>query len=246
LYTDDRLTLWVEIYVFLLASGEVVAVFDNVTQRKKAEDEIKQTQADLKVELDKTNMALYGFIDAIAKTIEMRDPYTSGHQKKVSKLSVAIATEMGLSTQKVECIWLAARIHDIGKIYVPAEILSRSGILTDLEYLMVKTHAQRGYEVLQSIDFPWPIATIVWQHHERLDGSGYPNGLKGEEILLEARIIAVADTVEAMTSHRPYRAALGINEALKEITQNRGKLFDPNVVDACLRRFSEKMFTFSD
>jgi PAS domain S-box-containing protein/putative nucleotidyltransferase with HDIG domain len=246
LYTDLRLTLWVENYVFLLASGEVVAVFDNVTQRKKAEDEIKRTQADLKIGLDRTNMALYGCIDATAKMVEMRDPYTAGHQQKVAKLSVAIAIEMGLSIKQVEHIWLAARIHDIGKIYVPAEILSRSGILTDLEYSILKTHVQRGYEVLKTIDFPWPIATIVWQHHERLDGSGYPNGLKGEDILIEARIIAVSDTVEAMTSHRPYRAALGINEALKEITQNRGRLFDQNVVDACLKRFSEKMFTFSD
>jgi PAS domain S-box-containing protein len=234
LYTDDRLTIWVENDVFLLASGEVVAVFDNVTQRKKAEDEIKKTQVDLKVGLDRTNKALYDCIDATAKMVEMRDPYTAGHQQKVAKLSVATAIEMGMSVTQVECIWLAARV------------LSRTGALTDLEYSMVKTHVQRGYEVLKTIDFPWPIATIVWQHHERLDGSGYPNGLRGEDILLEARIIAVADTVEAMTSHRPYRAALGINEALKEITQNSGKLFDQNVVNACLRRFSEKMFTFSD
>jgi PAS domain S-box-containing protein/putative nucleotidyltransferase with HDIG domain len=246
LYSDDRLTFWAENYVFLLASGEVVAVFDNLTERKKAEDEIKQSQADLIIELDRTNKALYDCIDATAKMVEIRDPYTAGHQQKVAKLSAAIAVEMGLSVKQVECIWLAARVHDIGKINVPAEILNRTGVLTDLEYSMVKTHVQRGYEVLKTIDFPWPIATIVWQHHERLDGSGYPNGLKGEDILLEARIIAVSDTVEAMTSHRPYRPALGINEALKEITQNRGKLFDPNVVDACLRRFSEKIFTFSD
>jgi PAS domain S-box-containing protein/putative nucleotidyltransferase with HDIG domain len=246
LYSDGRLTLWAENYVFMLATGELVAVFDDVTQRKKTESEKMQVEADLKASLDRTNKALYGYIDATAKMVEMRDPYTAGHQQKVAKLSAAIAVEMGLSHQQVECIWLAARVHDIGKIYVPAEILARTGILTDLEFSMIKTHVQRGYDILKTIDFPWPIANIVWQHHERSDGSGYPNSLKGEDILLEARIIAVSDTVEAMTSHRPYRAALGINEALKEITQSSGKLFDHNVVNACLRRFSEKNFTFSD
>lgn len=184
-------------------------------------------------------------IKAIAATVEMRDAYTAGHQRRVGQLAVAIARELGLPEGTIRGIELAASIHDLGKIGVPAEILSKPTKLTDLELMLVKNHAQAGYDILKDIKFPWPIATMVWQHHERLDGSGYPQGLKGEQILLESRIMGVADVVEAMASHRPYRAALGIDMALKEIERGRDSAYDAAVVDACVRIFSEKRFVFS-
>jgi len=184
-------------------------------------------------------------IKAIAATVEMRDAYTAGHQRRVGQLAVAIASELGLPEGTIRGIELAASIHDLGKIGVPAEILSKPTKLTDLELMLVKNHAQAGYDILKDIKFPWPIATMVWQHHERLDGSGYPQGLKGEQILLESRIMGVADVVEAMASHRPYRAALGIDIALKEIERGRDSAYDAAVVDACVRLFAEKRFAFS-
>ncbi|HEY5581208.1 MAG TPA: HD domain-containing phosphohydrolase [Rhodoferax sp.] len=184
-------------------------------------------------------------IKAIANTVEMRDPYTAGHQRRVGQLAVAIARELGLPEETIRGIELAASIHDLGKISVPAEILSKPGKLTAIELMLLKTHAQAGFDILKAIKFPWPIASMVLQHHERLDGSGYPQGLKGEQILLESRIMAVADVVEAMASHRPYRAALGIDAALQEIEQGRGTAFDTAVVDACIRLFAEKRFAFS-
>ena len=184
-------------------------------------------------------------IKAIAATVEMRDAYTAGHQRRVGQLAVAIASELGLPEGTIRGIELAASIHDLGKIGVPAEILSKPTKLTDLELMLVKNHAQAGYDILKDIKFPWPIATMVWQHHERLDGSGYPQGLKGEQILLESRIMGVADVVEAMASHRPYRAALGIDMALKEIEHGRDSAYDAAVVDACVRIFAEKRFAFS-
>jgi HD-GYP domain-containing protein (c-di-GMP phosphodiesterase class II) len=181
-------------------------------------------------------------LKAIADTVLARDPYTAGHQTRVGQLAVAIAREMGLPEETIHGIALAASIHDLGKISVPAEILSKPGKLTDIEFELVKQHVQRGYDILKDIKFPWPIATMVWQHHERLDGSGYPQGLKGDEILLESRILAVADVVEAMSSHRPYRPALGIEMALKEIEHGRGSAYDADVVDACLKLFRERRF----
>ncbi len=177
-------------------------------------------------------------------TIEMRDPYTAGHQRRVSKLSCAIAQDMGLPQEQIEGIRMAGDIHDLGKIYVPAEILSKPGQLTDIEFSIIRTHSQVGYDILKSIEFPWPLAQIIYQHHERLDGSGYPNNLKNGEILLEARIISVADVAEAMSSHRPYRPSHGMEKALKEIAQHRGRLYDAAVVDCCLRLFREKGFSF--
>jgi putative nucleotidyltransferase with HDIG domain len=177
-------------------------------------------------------------------TVEMRDPYTAGHQRRVSKLACAIAREIGLPGAQIEGIRMAGEIHDIGKIYVPAEILSKPGKLTDIEFTIIKTHAQVGYDILKNIEFPWPIADIVVQHHERLNGSGYPAGLKGGAILPEANIIIVADVVEAMSSHRPYRPAHGIDTALAEIVQNKGVLYDAAVVDHCVRLFKEKRFSF--
>ncbi|MGQ9800411.1 MAG: HD domain-containing phosphohydrolase [Candidatus Saccharicenans sp.] len=216
-------------------TGQVI-VFRDITARKKAEQELKESW-------NRLHRALEGTIQAIATTIEMRDPYTAGHQRRVARLAEAIALETALPETRVEGLKLAAEIHDIGKIYVPAEILSKPTKLTDLEYTIIKTHPQAGYEILKNIEFPWPIAQIVLQHHERMNGSGYPGGLKGEEILLEARILAVADVVEAMSSHRPYRPAFGLDMALKEIQTNRGFLYGPDEVDACLRLFTEKGFS---
>jgi PAS domain S-box-containing protein len=190
--------------------------------------------------------ALEGTVQAVAAMVEMRDPYTSGHQQRVAELAVAIATEMGLPEEQIRGIHFAGVIHDLGKIHVPAEILSKPGRLNDAEFALIKSHPQTGYDVLKNIRFPWPIAQIVLQHHERLDGSGYPNGLKGDEILLEARILGVADAVEAMASHRPYRPGLGLPAALEEIRRNSGKLYDPDVVKACVAIFEKNRFTLPE
>ncbi len=181
--------------------------------------------------------ALEGTVAAVASTVEMRDPYTAGHQRRVSTIAEAIAAEMGLSADRIHGLRLAGSVHDLGKINIPADILSKPGKLTPIEYEFIKTHPQVGYDILKPVEFPWPIADIVLQHHERLDGSGYPNGLKGDAIMLEARILAVADVVESMMSHRPYRAALGLEAALAEIRQGSGKLYEPTVVEACLKVF---------
>ena len=173
-------------------------------------------------------------------TVETRDPYTAGHQRRVADLARSIATEMNLSVDQIDGIRMAAAIHDLGKISVPAEILSKPTKLTALEFSLIKTHSQSGHDILQDIDFPWPIARMVLEHHERMNGSGYPNGLTGDNLLLESRIMAVADVVESMASHRPYRPSLGIEAALEEIEKNRGVLYDTGAVDACLRVFREK------
>ncbi|HZX33157.1 MAG TPA: MASE3 domain-containing protein [Rhodocyclaceae bacterium] len=189
--------------------------------------------------------AMEDTIQAIAGTVEMRDPYTAGHQRRVAELSGAIARELGLPEDRIHAIALAATIHDLGKINIPAEILTRPGKLSDIEFSLIKTHPAMGYEIIKNIDFPWPIAAAMRQHHERLDGSGYPDGLTGDAITLEARIIGAADVVEAMSSHRPYRPGLGIDAALAELTRGRGIQFDPQVVDACLRLVRERGFKFS-
>jgi putative nucleotidyltransferase with HDIG domain len=188
---------------------------------------------------------LLDFVSAIAATIEMRDPYTAGHQQRVAGLSSAIAIELQLPQEQIEGLNLACLVHDIGKIRVPAEILARPGPLSDAEFNFLRQHPANGYEILKSIDFPWPVANTVLQHHERLDGSGYPLGLKGGDILLEARILAVADVVEAMVSHRPYRSGLGIAAALEEIERHRGIRYEPIVVDACLNLFREHRYTLN-
>jgi len=187
--------------------------------------------------------SLKDFIKAIASTVEMRDPYTAGHQQRTGHLAEAIARELGLPEKSIEGIALAAVVHDLGKISVPTEILCKPGRLSDMEYMLIKVHPQTGYEILKDIQFPWPIATIVWQHHERMDGSGYPQGLKGDQILIESRVMAVADVIEAMASHRPYRPALGVDIALKELERGRGTIFDAPVVDACLTLFRNKKLT---
>jgi PAS domain S-box-containing protein/putative nucleotidyltransferase with HDIG domain len=215
----------------------IVYLCRDITERKLAESNLREG-------LIKLRSTLKASIDSLASAIEMRDPYTAGHQERVTGLARAIALEMGLGPEQVEAIEIAGVIHDIGKLYVPAEILSKPTKLSDLEYSMIKVHAQVGYTILSKIDFPWPIADIVHQHHEAVNGSGYPLGLKGKDILIEARILNVADVVEAMSSHRPYRPALGIQSALDEIAQKRGILYDRDVVDACLRLFREKNFKF--
>ena len=197
----------------------------DITCQRIAEDELRQT-------VEKLRKVTGATVQAMAQTVEVRDPYTAGHQKRVSNIARAIATEMTLSTGMIEGIRMAGNIHDIGKISVPAEILSKPGALTDIQFALIKAHPKTGYEILKGIEFPCDIARIVLQHHERIDGSGYPQGLCGDDILLEAKILAVADVVEAMSSHRPYRPALGIEKALEEISSKKGKLYDPRVVEA--------------
>jgi putative nucleotidyltransferase with HDIG domain len=210
----------------------VQLIFQNEEKEKRA------------VELTLANKALQDSLEdtvrAIASIVEMRDPYTSGHQIRVAELAAAIAKEMGLPVEQVHAIHLAGIVHDLGKIQVPSEILSKPGRITDIEYSLIKTHPQAGYDILKGINFPWPVAQIVLQHHERFDGSGFPQGLKGDAILLEARILSVADVIEAMSSHRPYRPGLGIEAALDEITRLRGTYYDPQVVDACVALFREQ------
>ena len=202
--------------------------------------ELVSGRTQLEKTLKELREALGGTIEAMALTVETRDPYTAGHQRRVSNLARAIATEIGISEDQIQGIRLAGVIHDIGKISVPGEILSKPGKISSNEFGIIKEHPQVGHNILNTVDFPWPIAQIVLQHHERMDGSGYPNGISGDNILFEARILAVADVVEAMASHRPYRASLGIDIALREILKNRGSFYDPQVVDACLKLFNEK------
>jgi PAS domain S-box-containing protein len=211
----------------------------DITERKRAEEERRLIAKKLGQTLSQT-------IDAIAAMVEARDPYTAGHQRRVAALACAIAGEMGFSADKIHGLELAATIHDLGKIHIPAEILSKPGQLNKIEFELIKGHAQAGYDIIKEVQFHWwPVAQMVLQHHERLDGSGYPQGLKGDQILPEANILAVADVVEAMVSHRPYRPGLGLEAALEEITKHRGVLYDPKVVDSCLALFREKNFEFS-
>jgi PAS domain S-box-containing protein len=201
---------------------------------------------DQKQHSDETvKQALAGTIQAIAVTIEKRDPYTAGHQRRVANLSVAIAKELGLAEDRITGLRLGATIHDIGKIYVPAEILTRPGQLSHIEFDFIKTHPQVGFDIMKDVKLPWPVAEMILQHHEHLDGSGYPSGLKGDAILLEARILTVSDVTEAMMSHRPYRAALGLEVALEEIAKYRGSYYDPEVVDACIRLFRDRKYNLS-
>ncbi len=212
-------------------------VFDgilmSVTERKQAEMELQKT-------LESLWRAVGTTIQVLISALESRDPYTAGHQKRVADLARAIATEMEFPYDIIEGIHMAGSIHDIGKLSIPSEILSKPTKLTNIEFSLIKEHSQSGYEMLKDVESPWPLAQIVYQHHERMNGTGYPRNLKGDEIIMEARIMAVADVVESMASHRPYRAALGIDAALEEITKNKGILYDNNVVDACLKLFREK------
>lgn len=203
-----------------------------------------RAEAEVQHSLEKLKNALDGTVLAVAKTVEMRDPYTAGHQRQVAQLAGAIAQEMGFSMARVEGMRVLGCLHDIGKVAIPAEILSKPGRLSPMEFTLIKDHPQVGYEIIKDIDFPFPLAEGILQHHERFNGSGYPQGLSGPDIILEARILGVADVVEAMASHRPYRRSLGIEPALEEIFRNRGILYDPEVVDICLKLFNEKGFSF--
>ncbi|MEW6672769.1 MAG: HD domain-containing phosphohydrolase [Thermodesulfobacteriota bacterium] len=223
---------------------ELIVRLKRVLRERENLKERKRIEAELQISLGRLQKVLDGVVLAIALTVETRDPYTAGHQRRVANLARAIAVKMEIPENQVEGIHIAGVIHDLGKISVPAEILSKPGRLSEIEFNMIKTHSQVGYDILRNIDFPWPIAQAVYQHHERLDGSGYPRGLQSKDILMEARILSVADVVEAMASHRPYRAALGIDAALAEITKNKGRLFDPLVVNACLSIFKENGFAF--
>jgi PAS domain S-box-containing protein len=233
LYRKDGNIIWISMTMHVARDekGQILyydGIDEDITNRKQAVERIKK--------------ALGATVRAIAVIVETRDPYTAGHQRRVADLARAISTEMNLPTDKIDGIRTAAVIHDLGKISVPAEILTKPTKLTDLEFGIIKTHAQSGYDILKDIEFPWPIARMVLEHHERMDGSGYPNGLLAEETLLESRILAAADVVEAMASHRPYRPSLGIDAALKELENNKGKLYDTSVVDACLRLFRENSY----
>jgi PAS domain S-box-containing protein/putative nucleotidyltransferase with HDIG domain len=210
-------------------------IIHDITDRNRAEEKLKDT-------LESLRRAVGVTVQVMVSAVETRDPYTAGHQLRSANLACAIATEMGLPQEKIDGIRMAGSIHDIGKLSIPAEILSKPTKLTNIEFSLIKEHAQKGYEMLKDVESPWPLAQIVYQHHERMNGTGYPRNLKGDDILMEARIMAVADVVEAMASHRPYRPALGIDAALAEIQKNRGTLYDDAVVDACLRLFREKGF----
>ncbi len=221
-------------------NGEIYGVLGysrDVTERREAEERLRKS-------FGKIEKMLLSTVEAMAAIIEQRDPYTAGHQKRVAKLACAIAGELCLPPETIEDINIGGMLHDLGKIYIPSEILSKPGKLSEIEFNMIKTHPQVGYEIIKKVDFPPVVAEMIWRHHERIDGSGYPDGLKGEAICIEAKCVAVSDVVEAMSSHRPYRSSPGIEKALEEIAKNRGVLYDESVVDACLRLFRKKNFTF--
>jgi PAS domain S-box-containing protein len=238
--TKNSKNLWIDFnstFIEYESKPAILGEANNITDRKNAEDKIL-------LGLKKVQQTLHGMTEAITLIVEARDPYTAGHQRRVSNLATAIATEMKLSQDMTEGIRIAGAIHDLGKISVPSEILSKPGKISDIEFQIIKNHPQIAYEILKNIDFTWPIAEVVYQHHERIDGSGYPRNLKDKDILLEAKILMVADVIEAMMSHRPYRAALGIDIALGEISGKKGIIYDESVVDACLKVFNEKNFVF--
>ena len=211
----------------------------DITQRKQAEEELRQS-------FEKLQRTLGGTINALVTITENRDPYMTGHHQRVTRLACALAKEMGLPEEQIEGLRVAGTIHDIGKINVPVEILGKPSSLKEYELGLVQTHPQVGYDLLKTTEFPWPVTQILLQHHERLDGSGYPKGLAGRNILLEARLLGVADVVEAMSHRRSYRSPLGVDKALKEILRNKGVLYDPQGVDACLTLFTEKGFAFEE
>ncbi|MDQ7248200.1 HD domain-containing phosphohydrolase [Dongia sedimenti] len=208
----------------------ILGIMQDITEVARSRDTIDEYA-------ERLERTVVGTLDMIAHVIELRDPYTAGHESRVGELAAAIGAEMGLDEAKQRGLRIAGAVHDVGKIRVPAEILTRPGKLSATEYHLVQEHAQSGYDILKAVDFPWPVAEVARQHHERLDGSGYPAGLKGDAIILEARIVAVADVVESMAAHRPYRPGLGIDRALAEIEAHAGTHYDPDAVAACLRLF---------
>ncbi|MFV9646840.1 MAG: HD-GYP domain-containing protein [Desulfobacterales bacterium] len=217
---------------------------ETLLDKEILEQMIAERTANLRKTMKDLRKALDAIVHVLALTLEVRDPYIAGHQRRVANLARAIAAEMGLLEEVAESIYMGGVIHDLGKISVPAELLSKPSRLSENEFNLIKDHPQVGYNILKDIEFPWDIARMVLQHHEKMDGSGYPQGLSGEDILLEARILTIADVVEAMASHRPYRPALGIDKALEEISINKGKFYDTEAANACLRIFKDKEFEF--
>ncbi len=242
---DGQRLGWLDVNAFpwvKRSTGEtkgVIQFIRDITYRVAAERTVEESLRNLQ-------KALNGSVKALANTVESKDPYTAGHQRRVVQLACAIAEELGKSLDYVEGVRVMGFLHDLGKIAIPGEILSKPTKLSTHEFNLIKVHPQAGYDILKEIDFPWPVALAVLQHHERLDGSGYPHGLTNGDIILEARILAVADVVEAISSHRPYRPALGIDKAKAEIVRNRGILYDPEVVTACLNLLAEKDFQFKE
>lgn len=234
---SDFLEKPIGMHELILRLRRVLRERTNIRERNRAEEDLRDS-------FKKLRTAMESIVEALVLAIEKKDPYTSGHQKRVATLAGAIAREMDLSQDQIDGVRMAAMIHDIGKNAIPGQILSKPAELTKLEMGMIKEHPQIGYDILKGIEFPWPVAQMVLQHHERIDGSGYPQGLLGDAIYLGAKILGVADVVEAMASHRPYRASLGLDKAMEEISKNSGILYDLDVVDAGLRLFREKGFEF--
>jgi putative nucleotidyltransferase with HDIG domain len=229
-----------------IIASQSAQIVENVRLNEQEKDLRKSNETALQENLERMRKIFQQIVLALAATAEVRDPYTAGHQQRVSQLACAIAGELGMDEEKIEGLRVAGILHDIGKIYVPSDLLNKPGRISETEFDMIKTHSKVGYEILCNIEFPWPTAKMVIQHHERLDGNGYPANLSGEEIMIEARILSVADVVEAMSSHRPYRPALGLEKAIEEITRSKNTGFDPDVVDACLKLFKEKDFSFTE
>ncbi len=222
--------------------AEFIARLKRVIGERASRQGRLQALRDLELNLDKLRRAMEGIVQAISVVVEKRDPYTAGHQQRVAEIACTVARELGLSEDDIYGLRMASVIHDMGKITVPDGILAKPGRLSDLEYQLIKNHVQAGYDILKQIEFPWPLADIVLQHHERLDGSGYPNGLRNEEIMIQARILSVADVFETMASHRPYRPSLGLQCAVDELRDNSGTLYDPQVVSVFLRLVEEGRF----
>jgi response regulator RpfG family c-di-GMP phosphodiesterase len=225
--------------------SEFIARLKRVLFERETLAERDKAAESLRLNLEKFQRAMDGIIHAMSLTVELRDPYTAGHQQRVSDLAAAIAREMGLSADRIYGLRMASSIHDLGKITIPSEILCKPGHLGPLEYELIKNHVQAGYDILKKIEFPWPLAEIILQHHERMDGSGYPRGLAGEDIQMEARILAVADVFETMSSHRPYRPSLGLDRAIEELLRNKGRIYDAVVTETCLDLIIEKRFSFA-
>jgi len=241
---DGQNVGWADVHAFPWLSKTtgkmkgVIKYIRDITYRVEAEQTVEESLKNLQ-------KALKGTVKALSNTLESKDPYTASHQRRVVQLACALAQELGESPDYIEGIRVMGFLHDLGKIAVPGEILSKPSRLSEYEFDLIKVHPQTGYDILKDIDFPWPVALAVLQHHERLDGSGYPHGLSGHDIIPEAKILAVADVVEAIASHRPYRPALGIDPAMAEISRHQGVLYDPAVVQACVKLFSENRFSFS-
>jgi len=227
-----------------ISTKELLVRLKRVLRERAILAERNQAEKELKKSVDKLRRILEETVNALGSALEKRDPYTAGHQQRVARLACTIAEEMGLSEAQIEAIRMAGLLHDIGKISTPTDILNNPGKLSRNEFNLIMEHPQTGYEILNDIEFELPIAEIILQHHEKMNASGYPHKISGKDILIEARILTVADVVEAIASHRPYRPAFGIEKALDEISENRGVLYDPIIVDACLRLFNEKGFTF--